>query len=44
MKNIFEGMEGNGEQGIEAMANKLLGVFMNKDLLHAPLLECRSSY
>lgn len=38
--------EGKGEEGnsIEAIAGKLLECFMNKDLLYAPLLECRTSY
>lgn len=43
LKNMFSGV--NGEEGnIEAIAGKLLEVFMNKDLLYAPLVECRGSY
>ena len=37
--------EGKGDaNNIEALAGKLLECFMNKDLLYAPLVECRGSY
>jgi hypothetical protein len=36
--------EGNGEAGIDAIAGKLLECFMNKDILYAPLVECRENY
>lgn len=41
LKGMFEG--GSGEN-IEAIAGKLLECFMNKELLYAPLIECRDSY
>lgn len=43
MKNIFEGVNGEGDN-IESIASKLLEVFMNKDLLYTPLVECRANY
>ena len=39
---MFEGVGDGGN--IEAIAGKLLECFMNKDLLYAPLVECRTSY
>lgn len=40
---MFAGVKGE-EGNIESIASKLLEVFMNKDLLYAPLVECRGNY
>jgi len=36
--------EGGNDTNIEAIAGKLLECFMNKELLYAPLVECRDNY
>ena len=36
--------EGGADTNIEAIAGKLLECFMNKELLYAPLVECRDNY